>query len=99
MSAINLVKLLYQNESSALLLNKNRSDNWSVNKGVRQGASSSPLLFNLFPEELLIRLRPYEGISFDGVHLNALFYADDLILMADTPELLQTLIGVMEKWA
>ncbi len=68
MSAINLVKMLYQNESSALLLNRNRSNNWSVNKGVRQGASSSPLIFNLFPEELITRLRTYEGISFDGVH-------------------------------
>ncbi len=98
-SAINLVKMLYQNENSALVLNRNRSNNWSVNKGVRQGASSSPLLFNLFPEELLTRIRTYEGISFDGVHLNALFYADDLILMADTPEQRQTLLGVMEKWA
>jgi hypothetical protein len=93
---INLVKLLYQNESSALLLNRNRSDKWQVNKGVRQGASSSPLLFNLFPEELLQRLRGHEGISFDGVEINALFYADDLILMADTPDQLQTLLGIME---
>ncbi len=75
--------MLYRNEQSALLLNRNTSRVWEVHKGVRQGASSSPLLFNLFPEELLERTRGQEGISFNGIEINALFYADDLILLAD----------------
>jgi hypothetical protein len=54
---INRVRMLYRNEQSALLLNRNTSRAWEVHKGVRQGASSSPLLFNLFPEELLERTR------------------------------------------
>jgi hypothetical protein len=49
-----LTQMMYATESSSLSLNHTLQAPWPVNKGVRQGASSSPLLFNLFPE-LLIR--------------------------------------------
>jgi hypothetical protein len=93
-----MVRTLYRNEKSALLLNRNLSTAWEVNKGVRQGASSSPLLFNLFPEELLERIKGQEGISFNGIEINVLFYADDLILLADRKQDLQNLIKITEQW-
>jgi hypothetical protein len=47
---IALVEMMYSTEQSSLILNEQLQTPWTVAKGVRQGACSSPTLFNLFPE-------------------------------------------------
>ena len=77
---------MYEKETSKLILNGMPDREWQVKRGVRQGAVSSPLLFNLIPEQLTRRLKRHgTGLKLQGLErINCLLYADDLVLLADT---------------
>jgi hypothetical protein len=58
------------------------------------------MLFNLIPEQLSrVLAGRSEGITLGALKVNSLLYADDLILVADTPQDLQALLAVTEQWA
>ena len=75
---IRAVKEIYENAKSCVLMNGQFSDEFNIKVGVHQGAVLSPLLFIIVMEALPREFRvgcPWE-----------LFYADDLVLMAETLE-------------
>jgi hypothetical protein len=43
---------MYKNEKSRIIMNNSPSEQITIAKGVRQGASSSPVCFNFIPNEL-----------------------------------------------
>lgn len=62
------------------------------NRGVKQGDPLSPVLFNMVVDRM-IRCLPIEiGAKLDEVSMNSLFYADDGVLMSETPIGLQILL-------
>ena len=76
------------------------SDTFNVGNGVRQGGVLSPHLFNIFIEGLSDMLKSVNiGCFMNGICFNHLFYADDAILLAPTPEALQMLIDICSKFA
>jgi len=65
-----------------------------VLKGTRQGGLSSPMLFNLFYQDLIETLNSEEcGIAIKGRKYNAFCYADDVLLASTTQSGLQKLIN------
>lgn len=71
---------MYTNARSRVRVNDTYSDEFSVKVGVHQGSVISPLLFIIVLEALFREFRtgcPWE-----------LLYADDLVIIAETMELL-----------
>jgi hypothetical protein len=76
------------------------SDAFSTTNGVKQGGVLSPVLFTIYMDCLLYKLRQsgvgcYIGDTFCG----AFAYADDLILLAPTRSSMLTLISVCEEYS
>jgi hypothetical protein len=91
---------MYTNETSSLLLNGNPTEPWAVTTGVRQGASTSPTLFNLIPEQLgKLLLNSGLGVRVGDKTVPSLMYADDIILIAPSKGQLQHLCHITETWA
>ena len=75
------------------------TDWFSVHSGLKQGGILSPLIFNLFVNDLGTLLEHSgKGVSLDGVNLSSLFFADDLVLIAETEEDLQQLFDILASW-
>lgn len=76
------------------------SDYFAVRNGVKQGGVISPILFCIYIDDLLKRLSLsgvgcYIGTSFVG----ALAYADDIVLIAPTPNATRKLLAVCDDFA
>ena len=79
---------------------------YQIETGVREGSIMSPLLYVLFIDGLLQELRS-QGLGVHITHKNtlektwvgALMYADDLVMLADTPAELQLMMDVIAKYA
>ena len=70
-----------------------------INRGVKQGCPLSPTLFNVFINDLIDFLnQEANGINFGKCQINALIYADDLVLIADKPDTLDKLLLTLNQW-
>uniref|UniRef100_A0A7I4YXJ4 Reverse transcriptase domain-containing protein n=1 Tax=Haemonchus contortus TaxID=6289 RepID=A0A7I4YXJ4_HAECO len=58
----------------------------AVWRGVRQGDPKSPNLFPACLEHVIRRCNCDFGVNIDGVRLNHLRFADDIVLITDSPE-------------
>ena len=67
----------------------------AVQRGTRQGGLTSPLLFNVFYQELVDKLSKVKsGIMIGARTYNVFAYADDLLLASTTVSGLQELINI-----
>ena len=73
---------------------------WVKNdRGVRQGCILSPTLFILYTEEMAARLRRMNaGVKIDSDKICLLLYADDVIVINETTEELQSLLDVVSGY-
>ena len=73
-------------------------DSFQSDVGVKQGDPLSPLLFGLFIdrlEGLIHDMLPDVGVHMKDVFLKVLLYADDLVLLAETPGDLQRMLDLL----
>ncbi len=93
------LKKMYTNTMSCVNFNNSLTDWFYTSNGCRQGDVTSPTAFSIVINDLIKELK-YMGL---GVKVNemticVLAYADDIALIADTPENLQKLISKMHEW-
>ena len=68
--------------------------------GIRQGGQLSPLLYNVYTDDLNHHLQATGvGCYVGGLLVNSLSYADDMVLLAPTITALQTLLEVCRAYA
>lgn len=68
-----------------------------ISRGVRQGDPMSPVLFNLVMDELLCLFNEHNiGLRLGEHRVPALAYADDLVLLAETPYEAQKLLRLCQ---
>ena len=92
-----VIKKMYESSRSAVLLDGVRSEAFSVDQGVAQGCSLSPILFSVFINELLVEVEQAKlGIELSGgAKVSGLLFADDFVGVTDSEEKFQELINVV----
>ena len=90
---ITLLQYLYNGATSTLKLHR-ESDKINLQTGVRQGDNISPKLFTACLQDAIINKINWEGkgINIDGEHLSHLIFADDIVLVAKSPEELESML-------
>ena len=79
-----LLRNLYAGQEATVRTGHETRNWFQIGKGVRQGYTLSPCLFNLYAEYIMGNARLDEaqaGIKISGNNINILRYADDTILM------------------
>ena len=90
-----LLRNLYAGQEATVRTGHGTTDWFQIGKGVHQGYTLSPCLFN-FSAEYIMRNTGLEetqaGIKIAGRNINNLRYADDTTLMAESEEELKSLL-------
>ena len=76
------------------------SDEFQISNGVKQGGILSPLLFNVYIDVLLIKLRSSGyGCYIGNIFTGALGYADDILLLCPTVHSLNHMLNICEQFS
>lgn len=93
------VKSLYSSVSACVRVNNLTTEWFNVNCGVRQGCCLSPLLFNLFINDLALQIKTLgKGVQIDNELISIMLYADDVVLLAENSADLQIMINTLHEW-
>ncbi|RVE51364.1 hypothetical protein evm_003919 [Chilo suppressalis] len=92
---IRIIKNLYWNQRATVRIEGEETEEVEIKRGVRQGCSLSPTLFNLYSEAIMAEaLEDLDcGVIINGRRINNLRYADDTVLLASTEADLQQIVN------
>jgi len=92
---------MYREVKMAVRIGGQIGPTFEANMGVKQGDPLSPLLFGLFIdriEKTFANFLPEGGVQMGCLLVQVLLYADDLVLLAETPAELQRLLDLLDKF-
>ena len=93
------LRAIYSNVECSVKVNGHLTDSFKVLSGLKQGCLLSTTLFNLYINDLSDLLCQSKlGIDIDGIRINHLLYADDLVLIASNEGDLQLLLNILAEW-
>ena len=91
-----VIRNMYEVVESTVIVGEELTDWFSVQLGVKQGWTLSPLLFLIFVEGLSQKLRKCSvGLKAGYVYINHLLFADDLALCAGSQQEMQQLLDIV----
>ena len=99
-----VIKKMYESSKSAVLLEGEKSDTFTIEQGVAQGCSLSPILFSVFVNDLLKEVEQTGlGIQLSsGKTVGGMLFANDFVGISDSKESLQKLLDIVysycSKW-
>ncbi|CAG2243004.1 unnamed protein product [Mytilus edulis] len=94
------IRNMYSKLQSVVRISRNTLTDWfSVDAGVRQGDNLAPTLFALFINSLIPEINNlHKGINIGDDMVSCLLYADDLVIMSDSADGLQSQLDSLHKW-
>ncbi|KAL1446308.1 hypothetical protein WDU94_012325 [Cyamophila willieti] len=86
---------LYWEQRAKMRVDLETTEAIKIKRGVRQGCILSPLIFNIYSEQIFKEALEEEedGILINGERINNIRYADDTIVFADSQEGLHRLVN------
>ena len=92
---------LYSDVRYAIKLEGKILDPISSNLGLKQGCPLSPLLFNLYINDIgtYLNSTPEPNLTLQGELINHFLYADDLVILSESKEGLQEQLNRLHKFA
>ena len=91
---------VYEEQVGCVKWDGNRSSEFRIANGTRQGSVLSPALFSVYLDDLLKELRRLAlGCHVGGVWVGAAGYADDLILLAPSRTAMKKMLLICEQYA
>ena len=98
-----IIKSMYSNARYRVLVGGKISPKFSSNLGVRQGCPMSPILSNIFQNDMHDTFRDCDPVNLGDTALNSLSWPDDLLLLSLSKEGLQKCLNNLreycQKWA
>ncbi|ORD97386.1 LORF2 [Hepatospora eriocheir] len=93
-----MIEAFYENPTLCVRVGGEISRDVPYNRGVRQGCPSSPILFDLFINDILNEVK---GIKVPGVQepLKGLLFADDAVVLAESQQELKAAVTSIESWS
>ncbi len=90
------VKIIYSESTCSVKVNEMLTD-WFISKSrVKQGDTLSPTLFDISMNNIVHEVNNLNlGINIGNRKLSILLYADDIVLLSDTEEGLQTMLNTV----
>lgn len=93
------IKSIYRNVTANVRINAFNTDWFDIKCGLRQGCILSPILFNLYINDLALFIKSLNvGIQLEDDSICMLMYADDIVLIAENSDDLQILLDGLNNW-
>jgi hypothetical protein len=97
---VRILMIWYTSQLFMIKWNDVLSIPFSVSNGVRQGGILSPILFNVYVDELSLKLSASQvGCNINNASLNHFIYADDTVLLTPSPSAMQKLLKLCSEFA
>ncbi|KAL1116353.1 hypothetical protein AAG570_004828 [Ranatra chinensis] len=93
---VEYISRLYEDSNTRLQIDGTFSSPVMVRRGVRQGDPLSPLLFSIVVDFAINNLPQHIGVDLSNTRISALAFADDILLVAQTKQGLQTLLESLD---
>ena len=95
---IRLLKSLFDHVKVMVRVGGHQSREIDMGVGLLQGSILSPILFNVYINDLPKTLRErHSGLNVSGTKINGLLYADDIVLVTSSAQQLQNMLGTCER--